>query len=435
MNFMIKLLSKLISLSFIVAMAYGCSSNTPDGTSGDVAGNDSQSNSESGNSTDTGYLGGYAHPDGVFILNQGAPMSENSSLTYIAPDGTVEEDVYRKVNGTSFGNYAQDMWMYNGKLYILSSGVYNPGGKEWDGVLVVADAVTLKLEKAYKMNELMFKRPQGSNEESELLPLNTPLENIAVLDEKNIFVQDGQGVFRFDSTTGEMNIVEGAYNFGNHGNTIENVALMRGVLRVGDCLYMGGGGFWQSTRFFELAKGKNEVNRVLPDLHGEFISGLCRTGEREVVYATCGRGGEKNSYLIFVDLDGWKTTEKKISEDISAEFFNTSGITKCGDYIYYAAGGTTVRRMSLLTWKAENYINVLDDAPEGKYLNCNVMADPSKQYLYVAVSNDFSESDISEYNYLLIYDCSGDKPLLVNKILNKTSYPIGIFPMRRFYTR
>lgn len=65
----------------------------------------------------------------------------------------------------------------------------------------------------------------------------------------------------------------------------------------------------------------NKVSRVLPDLKGQFISGICQTGEREIMLATCGRGGEKNSYLLFVNLDEWKIVkEKKISEDISAEF-------------------------------------------------------------------------------------------------------------------
>ena len=49
--------------------------------------------SEGGESSgETVYLGGYARPDGVLILNQGAPAVENSSITYLAPDGTIEEE-------------------------------------------------------------------------------------------------------------------------------------------------------------------------------------------------------------------------------------------------------------------------------------------------------------------------------------------------------
>ena len=35
-------------------------------------------------------LGGYASPDGVLILNQGAPRLENGSVTWISPEGQVE---------------------------------------------------------------------------------------------------------------------------------------------------------------------------------------------------------------------------------------------------------------------------------------------------------------------------------------------------------
>lgn len=146
-------------------------------------------------SGETVYLEGYARPDGVLILNQGARAIENSSITYLAPDGTVEEGVYRKVNGTALGNEVQDMWMYNGKLYILSDGMYAPNGEEGDGVLVVADAVTLKREKAYKLDDLKFKRPEGSKDEDELISLSIPFENIAVLDEKIFFSRKGRDSF------------------------------------------------------------------------------------------------------------------------------------------------------------------------------------------------------------------------------------------------
>ena len=127
-----------------LSLVTGCSSDTIDETPGD-----------SNNSNDeTTYLDGYAHPDGVIILNQGARVSQNSTITYISPEGTIEENSYKKVNGTAFGNEAQDLYMYNGKIYLISNGIYSPNGEEGDGVLVIADAVTLKREKAYKMDDI-----------------------------------------------------------------------------------------------------------------------------------------------------------------------------------------------------------------------------------------------------------------------------------------
>ena len=57
-------------------------------------------------------------------------------------------------------------------------------------------------------------------------------------------------------------------------------------------------------------------------------------------------------------------------------------------------------------------IDLTKDAPNAKYLNCNAIADPIKKYLYVAVSDEYYETTISNGN-LLVYDCSGETPVLV----------------------
>lgn len=108
---------------------------------------------------------------------------------------------------------------------------------------------------------------------------------------------------------------------------------------IGDYIYTGGGGFWASTRLLEFKKGENKATRILPDLKGEFISGVCQTGEREIMIATCGRSESTKSYFIFVNLDTWEIVkEKQVSADISAEFFDTPGIALAGDYVYFCAG-------------------------------------------------------------------------------------------------
>ncbi|WP_290535799.1 DUF5074 domain-containing protein [Alistipes sp.] len=389
---------------------------------------------DGGDTTPAPTLGGYADPDGVWILNQGAPRMENGSLTWIAPDGTVEEQVYRTVNGSAFGNTAQDLWCHDGKIYILSNNTTVPdkgSGEAADGSLVIVDAETFRREKVFRFEELTFPRPEGSTEEDEYLPLTTPLENIAVIDPHNVFISDEQGLFRLDVTTGEMHIVEGSYAFGNQGSTIEAIASTRGMTVVGDRLYSAGGGFWSTTKLFEFQSGRDAVVRSL-DLRGEFVSGICRTGDRELLVATCGRSGSTNSFLTFVDLDTWSVKlEKPVKADISAEFMNSSGVTLSGDYLYFAAGTMTVSRLSLKTWKIEEYIHVSEDAPGAAYLTCNVVADPVKNLLYVSVSDQLGEAIVSDGN-VLVYDCSGDEPRLVMNLENRASYPVNIYPVSRF---
>lgn len=131
--------------------------------------------SDGGDATPKPTPGGYADPDGVWILNQGAPRMENGSLTWIAPDGTVEEQVYRTVNGSAFGNTAQDLWCHDGKIYILSNNTTVPdkgSGEAADGSLVIVDAETFRREKVFRFEELTFPRPEGSTEEDETAPVH-----------------------------------------------------------------------------------------------------------------------------------------------------------------------------------------------------------------------------------------------------------------------
>ena len=96
--------------------------------------------------------------------------------------------------------------------------------------------------------------------------------------------------------------------------------------------------------------------------------------------------------------------------------------------------GLSIQDVALQTPLSMNMITLIEQgAPDGEYLNCNVAVDPTNQYLYIAVSNAYSESEIPTKNYLLIYDCSGETSKLVKKIENQTCYPIGVFPMRKFY--
>lgn len=404
----------------------GCSSDPGDINHGGNAG---------GGPNPPTVLGGYASPDGVLILNQGAPRLENGSVTWISPDGVVEQNVYRTVNGSACGNTSQDLYLCGNKIYIMSNNTAVPdlGNSEpGDGSIVIVNAETFQREKVFQFKDLMFHKPDGSLAEVDMLPLATPLENLAVIDEHNLFLADGQGMFRLDTETGVLTIVEGGYHFGNQGNTIETVVGTRGMTVIGDHLYCSGGGFWTNTQLFEFTKDCDRVTRSL-DLSGEFISGICRTGDHEIVVATCGRSGSLKSYLTFVDTETMSVIlEKPISADISAEFMNSSGVTLAGDYLYFAAGTLTVSRISLKTWKIEEYIQVKNDAPQAQYLTCNVVADPEKNLLYVSVSNDLNEARISDGN-ILVYDCSGDEPKLVTNIENKASYPVNIYPMSKFY--
>lgn len=130
-------------------------------------------------------------PNGVFVLNEGNMTTENGSLTYITPKGEAISDAYKLINGTELGNVSQDMCIHDGKIYIISqNGDHNPVGTEFnnDGLLVIADAHTLKKIDAYKKEEL-----KG---------LTWP-SHIAVLDEEHVYIRDN-GVPEGDNGSGKI---------------------------------------------------------------------------------------------------------------------------------------------------------------------------------------------------------------------------------------
>lgn len=146
----------------------------------------------------------FSDPKGAFVLNEGNMTTENGSLTYISPWGDVVPDAYRLANGTELGNVCQDLYIHDGLVYILSqNGGKNTVGSEFenDGMLVVADARTLKRVKAFSSEELSA--------------LSWPT-HLAVLDAKHVYIRTDsdnggatqQGIWRLDTTSGALFFVE-----------------------------------------------------------------------------------------------------------------------------------------------------------------------------------------------------------------------------------
>src|SRR5690606_19489692 len=168
--------------------------------------------------------------DGTFILNEGNMTTENGSLIFISPKGIVTDSAYFKVNGTELGNVAQDLFIGNGKLYIISqNGKQNAVGSTFqnDGMLIVANAETLKKEASYT---------------EELSSLSWP-SHVAVLNEDNIFIRDNKGVHLFHPQNKELKFVEGS-----------NGAKKNRMAVANDKVFVPG-----STKVFVLEAGKPEV--------------------------------------------------------------------------------------------------------------------------------------------------------------------------------
>lgn len=143
---------------------------------------------------------GFTDPLGVFILNEGNMTTENGSLIFISSAGQVFNNIYANVNGKELGNSAQDLFIKDGKMWILSqNGKKSSVGTTFDneGLLVVADAGTMKRIDVY---DEVLRKEDGSYK------LSWPT-HLAVLNDENVFIRDNGGVHHFNSKTGELTLI------------------------------------------------------------------------------------------------------------------------------------------------------------------------------------------------------------------------------------
>lgn len=83
--------------------------------------------------------------DGIFIINEGAFLNENSSLSYIdKTTGEIENDVFYEANNRLLGDVFQSMEIYNEKAYMVinNSGVIEVINPETIGLITTITGFT-----------------------------------------------------------------------------------------------------------------------------------------------------------------------------------------------------------------------------------------------------------------------------------------------------
>lgn len=165
-----KNLFKVLFLSFVAAMSFAACSD-----------NDNCSDCNGGDTDKT--------PLDVYILNEGNMSSEMGSLHHIDAQGQLHENVYATANdGKTLGNVAQDLFIHDGKIYVISQ-----NGDAEGNYINVMDETNFKTVADYKL---------GSD-------IDWP-SHIAVLDEEHIYVRDKTGLWCFNAKTDEAVFVEGS---------------------------------------------------------------------------------------------------------------------------------------------------------------------------------------------------------------------------------
>lgn len=338
---------------------------------------------------------GFSASSGIFILNEGNMTTENASLIYITPDEQVYENVYRNANGTQLGNVGQDLFINNNKIYIITqNGKTNPLGSVFqnDGMLVVANAETLKKEAAYT---------------DELSSLSWPT-HIAVLDESNIFIRDNAGIHRFNSVTGELQLIPGT------SGAVKN----RMAVADGKVFYYAG------KKLSVIEKDALSVSKTIEMSNN--IRGIEKSKDGHVWVAT---SDKKISKVNSVDYSIIKTNDLTVG-NVGNSLFATPGITSRGDTLYYGTGNMTIYRHIFSTGECKEMINtttVKSLVPDAgmEYNGIGVHPETGKVYMNTIKGYgwDFTINNISVFDF----DDEDAESVLYANYRNHTRFPAGIF--------
>ncbi len=168
--------------------------------------------------------------EGVYVLMEGnANASQNGEMYFIAPNSTAfptfatDGDIYEKSNpGHKAGSYLEDMYIYDGRMYLVSQKGTDNGG---DGQIVILNAETLKIEDVIETVNL------GA--------LDNHPQHIAVVNDK-IYIQYAvsdmethSGIRVFDLKTKKMasSDIEGTYGeFSKSGAAKARMLVSRGYV-------------------------------------------------------------------------------------------------------------------------------------------------------------------------------------------------------------
>jgi hypothetical protein len=331
---------------------------------------------------------------GTFILNEGNMTTENGSLIFISPQGVIVDNAYRKVNGTDLGNVCQDLYITpDKKMYIISqNGRKNPLNTEFDndGMLVVANALTLKKEAAY-------------NDELSILSWPT---HIAVLNQENVFIRDNAGVYVFNTVTKELKFVEGSQGAGKNTMAVINQKVF---VPCGE-------------KILVLEAGKTTVSGTI-DI-GAYVSGVIKSSDGNIWVSTTG-SPHKIAKINSTNYSKIKENEITMGSVSTGMLAATPGICAKGNILYFSGLTEKIYRHDFTTGITEFMVDAFSVISDATIVYNTIAVHPVTGEVWMNTLKGFGWAFLK--NNILAFDFSGSEPKLVKNYTDYTHFPAGIF--------
>ncbi|MBC9930167.1 DUF5074 domain-containing protein [Chitinophaga qingshengii] len=328
---------------------------------------------------------------GTFVLNEGNMTSDNGSLTFISPKGVVTDSAYFKANGTHLGNVTQDLYIYRNKIYIISqNGKKNAVGNGFnnDGLLVVANAETLKKEGAYN---------------DELSTLSWPT-HVAVLNEENIIIRDNNGLYRFNPLTKALTFIKGSRSAAKLTMAVSNNKIFAAA----------------GSKVYVVEADKDTISFGL-DMKAS-VSGVVKASDGNIWVSTTG-APSKISKINFRDYSLIRANDVTAGS-VSAGFGATPGITAKGDTLYFSGAGTKLYRHIFSLGTTEFMADAKTMVKDANIVYNNIAVHPITGEVYLNTIKGYGPAYLT--NNTSVFNMA-DKVILNANYQDHTRFPAGIF--------
>lgn len=317
---------------------------------------------------------------GTFVLNEGSGDKVPANLIFISPDYEITADAYYTVNKTHLSSASQDLFIANGKIYIISQ-----NGTE-DGMLVIANAGTLKKEEAFSKEDLS--------------ELSFPT-HIAVVGD-NAYIRDGKGLYLLNLSSKKLSYIEGS----------DNVKMNRMVVAQGKVFAI------TSDGILVLQDGAI-IKKV--DLEST-PTGILKASDDNLWVSI--NAPAKIMKISSSDYSVIKANEIEKGFGLSAGWGATPAISAKGDIIYFGNNDTKIYSHNFTTGETKLMVNVPDHVENADMIYNNLAVNPTNGDVYVTTINDYSSFNI---NNISLFNFENGNSKLVKNYENHTAFPAGVF--------
>lgn len=318
---------------------------------------------------------------GTFVLNERSADNASGNLIFISPENEITTDAYYTVNKSHLGSACQDLFIANGKMYIISQ-----NGTE-DGMLVIANAGTLKKEEAFSKEDLS--------------ELNFPT-HIAVVGD-NAYIRDGEGIYLLKLASKELTFIEGS----------------KGALQNRMAVAQGKTFAMTSDGILVLQNGTILKKIVLESTP----TGILKASDGNLWVAI--NAPAKIKKISSSDYSVIKENEIGEGFGLSAGWGSTPAISAKGEMIYFGNNETKIYRHNFTTGETQLMVNVPDHVENAEITYNTLAVNPTNGDVYVNTIKgygvDFTTNNISVFNF------ENGNSTLVNNYQDLTAFPAGVF--------